>query len=260
MSNKSEKIDLLAKALCKAQGELRGAVKDSANPFFKSKYADLESVWSVCKEPLQNNGLSIAQLFSTGQDGPEMVTVLMHESGQWLEGRQPLLAKAANPQELGSAATYSRRYGLAAMLGVIQVDDDAETAMKRPMTSGKPAQSNQNNVSRVNLQSAIEPANNFAKSGGGAVTPNHYNKSAPAPGDLDAINKELSAASDAVQDIFGAAPEHVDFGEMDTPPSAPSDEPPEHCGKKMYISKYVDKNMGPNPPWYCSTCKHKIAR
>lgn len=57
----SEHIDKLAAALAKAQSEMRGAVKDSANPFFKSSYADLESVWDAIRLPLTSNSLSVTQ-------------------------------------------------------------------------------------------------------------------------------------------------------------------------------------------------------
>jgi hypothetical protein len=54
--NKSESISNLAKALCKAQNEMGGAVKDAKNPFFKSNYADLTAVIKAIKEPFASNG------------------------------------------------------------------------------------------------------------------------------------------------------------------------------------------------------------
>lgn len=130
--NKSEKIGALAKALSKVQAEVQGAIKDSKNPFFKSSYANLESCWAALKEPLHKNGLSIAQTMGFIQGaGPTMVTTLMHESGEWISGEQPIFPKTNTPQELGSAITYSRRYGLAAITGLIQIDDDGEAAEGR---------------------------------------------------------------------------------------------------------------------------------
>ena len=87
---RSEKWDgELAKSLAKAQGQIKGAVKDSDNPFFKSKYADLASVWDACRGPLAENGLSVVQL--PGQtlilDSGALVevqTMLLHESGEWI--------------------------------------------------------------------------------------------------------------------------------------------------------------------------------
>lgn len=131
--NSSNELKNLAAALNKAQAEIRGAVKDSANPFFKSRYADLESVMDSCREQLSKYGLSYVQAGAVTHEGhPLLVTRLMHVSGEWIEGGLPLYCSKPNdPQALGSAITYNRRYGLAAMLGIPQIDDDAESAMDR---------------------------------------------------------------------------------------------------------------------------------
>jgi hypothetical protein len=128
----SDQIDQIAAALCKAQASLRGAVKDSDNPFFKSKYADLESVWEACRESLAKNDLSVVQTTTCLPEiGTCLVTTLAHSSGQWIRGFYPLRPVKDDPQGVGSAMTYARRYALAAIVGVIQVDDDAEAAMGR---------------------------------------------------------------------------------------------------------------------------------
>ena len=124
--NKSESITKLAAALSKAQSQITGALKDSKNSFFNSKYADLESVWEACRKPLADNELSVSQVFS----GESLTTILMHSSGEWISGDCPLFMKSKDPQQLGSASTYARRYGLAAIVGVIQVDDDANLASR----------------------------------------------------------------------------------------------------------------------------------
>ena len=127
----SESIGDLAVALCKAQAVMGGALKDSANPFFKSKYADLESVWSACRQALTANGLSVVQ----GTDGTDVSvgvsTRLIHTSGQWIESTVWMTPKDGSPQAVGSAITYARRYGLAAMVGIYQTDDDGEAAHGR---------------------------------------------------------------------------------------------------------------------------------
>lgn len=128
---KSELIDALAKALCKAQAEMVPAVKDSDNPFFKSKYADYSSVWKACHKALTNNGLAVGQLMEPSEKGILLTTIIMHESGQWLSGSQPISAIKQDPQGIGSAITYARRYGLAAILALPQEDDDGEIAMNR---------------------------------------------------------------------------------------------------------------------------------
>lgn len=136
--NKSESISNLAKALCKAQNEMGGAVKDAKNPFFKSNYADLTAVIKAIKEPFANNGLSYSQfpVTSEGGGGVGVVTVLMHSSGEWLESEFYLPLAKKDPQGGGSAITYARRYALQAMAGIPTADDDAEAAMMR----GKPVE------------------------------------------------------------------------------------------------------------------------
>lgn len=126
----SENINELAAALCKAQMEIQGAKEDSSNPFFKSKYADLFTVWQSCKDQLNKNGLSIAQTFDCEGEKNYLVTTLLHSSGQWLRGKMLLPQIKPGSQELGSCATYCRRYALSAIVGICPYDDDAEEAMK----------------------------------------------------------------------------------------------------------------------------------
>lgn len=131
--NKSENLNELATALCKAQNEMGGAVKDAKNPFFKSSYADLTSVIKAIKEPFNKNGLSYVQLPTTsdGGKGIGVKTILMHTSGQFIESEFYLPITKSDPQAGGSAITYARRYALQAMAGIPTADDDAEAAMMR---------------------------------------------------------------------------------------------------------------------------------
>jgi hypothetical protein len=128
---KSETIGALAAALAKAQSQISGAVKDSANPFFRSKYADLEAVWEACRKPLTDNGLAVVQTSRYTPDGLMLVTTLLHSSGEWITGEMPVLVKDASPQAQGSGLTYARRYALAAIVGIYQTDDDGEAAQGR---------------------------------------------------------------------------------------------------------------------------------
>lgn len=121
----------LAAALCKAQAQIEGATKGKVNPAFRSKYADLASVWDACREALTTHGLSVAQFGRTTEAGAVLVTRLLHVSGEFLEGEVPLLNSKGDMQGLGSALTYARRYGLAAMVGVSPEDDDANAASNR---------------------------------------------------------------------------------------------------------------------------------
>lgn len=129
--NQSESIKKLSAALVKAQAEMSGAVKDSANPFFKSRYADLEAVIKAIKEPFAKHGLAYTQFPITGDNGIGVTTRLIHESGEWIECGFFLPMTKADPQAAGSAITYARRYALQAMAGIPAVDDDAEGAMGR---------------------------------------------------------------------------------------------------------------------------------
>lgn len=130
--NKSEQINELASALNKAQAEMGGAVKDSSNPFFKSKYADLASVIEACKDELTKHGLSISQLVTSDEQGRSYVeTVLMHSSGQWIASKMLLHLAKTDMQGLGSAISYARRYSLQSILNIPAVDDDGESAVER---------------------------------------------------------------------------------------------------------------------------------
>src|SRR5271170_6109676 len=129
----SEQINELASALAKAQGEITGALKDSANPFFKSKYSDLASCWDACRAALSKNGLSVTQFPTTEATETYLVTTLLHSSGQWMRSSLELKSKDDSSQAMGSAITYARRYALCAVVGVAQVDDDGNAASGRPV-------------------------------------------------------------------------------------------------------------------------------
>jgi hypothetical protein len=118
----------LANALVKAQKEIKSAHKEANNPFFKSKYADLGSVWHACKDALNDNGLCIIQTMDVTTEGPILVTKLLHISGESIEGRCLLINLKGDMQGLGSAISYARRYSLAAICGVVSEDDDGEQA------------------------------------------------------------------------------------------------------------------------------------
>lgn len=120
----SSEIGKLAFALSKAQGEITGARKDSKNPFFKSDYADLASCWDACRKQLSENKLAVIQTTGESEDYVTIITTLAHESGQWIRGTLKLKPVKTDPQGMGSAITYGRRYALSAIVGLAQVDDD----------------------------------------------------------------------------------------------------------------------------------------
>lgn len=124
----SHNIGKLSEALSKAQAEMQHAIKDSTNPHFKSSYADLASVLDAIRPALTKHGLCITQTMKTEAGTHFLVTTLMHTSGEFIEGSIPLLIEKNNMQGMGSAITYARRYGLAAMVGIHQADDDGNEA------------------------------------------------------------------------------------------------------------------------------------
>ena len=125
----SEKIDLLTLALIKAQSAMGAVKKDATNPFFKSKYADLASVQGVAEKPLEDNGHVITQGCGLSAFGNFVYTQLTHVSGQWMRSEVPMILAKQDPQGVGSAITYARRYGMAAMLNMVQEDDDGNAAI-----------------------------------------------------------------------------------------------------------------------------------
>lgn len=137
MSNESmmsEKIDCLTIALAKAQSVIENVSKDKQA--YGYKYADLASCLQAIKKPLTDNGLAVSQLMSRdGQGNNILITLLMHESGQWLKSMsniESVVMKQCNGlQQLGAGLTYARRYALSAIVGLTQEDDDA-------MSIGKP--------------------------------------------------------------------------------------------------------------------------
>ena len=133
----SDTIDKIAPAFVKAQAECNGAKKSSNNPHFKSKYADLSAVWTACETALADNGLAVLQGLGEATGGAmHMDTVLMHDSGQWLQFHSSIPLPKGDPQGYGSATTYLRRYALAALMGVVQEDDDGNAATRGGNTGG----------------------------------------------------------------------------------------------------------------------------
>lgn len=129
--NQSDNIAELASALSKAQSEIQGAKKDCANPFFKSKYADLSSVWDACRDPLTRNGLSVIQTTGERDGNQYLYTMLAHSSGQWIRSELKVIVGKPDIQALGSSLTYCRRYSLAMIAGVCPEDDDGNDAAQQ---------------------------------------------------------------------------------------------------------------------------------
>ena len=125
---KSDKVDKLASALSKAQSEMKGAEKKSINPFFNSGYADLHTVIESSFPHLTKYGLSVIQGNESRPGEFFVTTMLLHESGQWIRSKLKMPIEKVTAQSVGSVITYGRRYGLSAITGIAQYDDDGNAA------------------------------------------------------------------------------------------------------------------------------------
>lgn len=128
--NQSEQIHELAKALVQFQNRLEGVEKSSTNPYFKSKYADLHTVWQAIRLPLTENGLCVTQTVHRLDGRDCLVTTLLHISGQWIRSEMPIILSKNDIQSFGGALTYCKRYALQAIVGCSSYDDDGEENMK----------------------------------------------------------------------------------------------------------------------------------
>lgn len=141
----SETVADLAAAMAKAQGEMEHASKDNVNPHFGSKYADLASINRACRPALSKHEIAVFQALSSTAGLVIVTTRLIHASGEWISADFSVPVAQSTAQALGSAATYARRYSLAAMVGVAPDDDDGEAADPRarpapvPPPARKPA-------------------------------------------------------------------------------------------------------------------------
>jgi len=116
----------LAKALVAAHAEIQNVKLNKVNPFFKSKYADLAAVIAGSRDILAKHKLAIYQTGDTVDERGfiTVITTLLHESGESINGSMSCKPKSLDPQQIGSAITYLRRYSLSAMLGVASEEDD----------------------------------------------------------------------------------------------------------------------------------------
>jgi hypothetical protein len=133
----SEPMDKIAPALLAVQKQIAPVVKDSTNPHFKNRYASLDSMTEYVRPLLAAENLVLVQGATASEVTGDhffvdVVTTIIHESGQLVESTMRMPLDKSNPQGAGSAMTYGRRYGLAAMLAIsTEEDDDAEAAVRR---------------------------------------------------------------------------------------------------------------------------------
>jgi hypothetical protein len=159
--NKSESIVNLTKALAKFHSTVGKISKDAKNPFFKSNYASLSHILQEIQDPLEVSGLVISQF----PNGDGLTTLLIHcESGEYLEATYTMpVAKQNDPQALGSAISYARRYAVSSILSLQIDDDDAEKATNRkPEKPNYPA----NDKPWLNKGEALDKAMDYLRKGG----------------------------------------------------------------------------------------------
>lgn len=143
----SESIASIAGALSKFQAEIKNPANTANNPFFKSKYAPLSDILNLARPLLSKHGLSVVQMPSGDGENITVATLLLHESGEWIEAC-PLTLKAdkITAQGAGSAITYGRRYAISALLGISSEDDDdgngASEKKEQEKNKDKPAGKN----------------------------------------------------------------------------------------------------------------------
>ena len=130
--NTSASIVAIVPALVAAQAAIKPALKDSENPHFKSKYADLASVWDACREALTANDIVVVQDATTLDGQAAIVTCLLHKSGEWLQFGPLVVPAKQDAHGVGSAISYGRRYALSAALGIVAEDDDGNAAVEQP--------------------------------------------------------------------------------------------------------------------------------
>jgi hypothetical protein len=182
----SESLANLAPALALAQGELEDATKSSINPAFKSKYADLAEVLQTIRPVLSKNGLSVVQtigMLMEPHDGKDkysiqVATMLLHKSGEWIRDTCVMPLSKVDAQGVGAATTYARRYGLAAIVGIAQDDDDGNAAsgrQKAPAAAPKASPKTEPGKTGESLEAAF--------------------KNAQSPDELDALAKDFAALS-----------------------------------------------------------------
>ena len=144
MCKKSESIKEIAIALAQFNMKVQRIEKDSSNPHFKNRYASLDGILDEVRPLLAEQGLSLIQMPSGDGDNFKLTTMLIHISGEWIESDSlSMRPTKSDPQGIGSATTYARRYGVSSFLGLStgEVDDDGNAASQTPKASQNASQS-----------------------------------------------------------------------------------------------------------------------
>jgi len=165
----SESITAIAPALVKAQALIEGAVKDSSNPAFRSKYADLSAVLAVIRQPMADNDLCVIQSPVRADGGVEVETLILHKTGEWISQSCFIPINKWDAHGTGSGITYGRRYGLMSIFCIGTEDDDGNTAVdrgsappaKKVVQTTPPAQYQAASMERKARAAAVKGMNEF---------------------------------------------------------------------------------------------------
>jgi hypothetical protein len=164
MMNTSDSITAIAPALVKAQALIEDAVKDSSNPAFRSKYADLSAVLAVIRKPMADNDLCVLQSPTRADGGVEVETRILHKSGEWISQSCFIPITKWDAHGTGSGITYGRRYGLMAIFCIGTEDDDGNTAVQSgPSAPVKKA------APKVNVEKVLDAGKAAAANGTDAL-------------------------------------------------------------------------------------------
>lgn len=134
----SDQINEIAAALAKAQGEIQNVVKDAKNPHYKSDYATLDALTDTVRPVFAKHGLAVVQIPTFAEGVVTLEILITHSSGQWIAGDAGAPIPKLDPQGVGSATTYLRRYSLAGIAAIAQTDDDGNAASARQETRSEP--------------------------------------------------------------------------------------------------------------------------
>lgn len=154
-------IGNLFAALAKARKSFKPVLKSSQNPFFKSKYADLAEVIDATKDGLSDNELAIVQppCFRRSDGTVEIYTFMGHSSGEWIKSILDMPVTKLDPQGVGSAITYGRRYSYSGMVSVAsEVDDDGNSASGKKAKDAPPEETEEEFDQRTDSQKNLYPS------------------------------------------------------------------------------------------------------
>ena len=140
MITHSESIQKIGAALVKIAAAVENPHKNAQNPHFRSSYADLAEIINTTRHVCAEHGVALVQSPGMSDGLCTVETLMVHESGEWIRGEAASPIHKQDPQGVGSAITYLRRYSLAALLGIAQEDDDGNTASQRRSANGQPHQ------------------------------------------------------------------------------------------------------------------------